>query len=463
MHRTRNMASDTDFKFIMETILGQKEDSPLSKAFERDAITDIGDIMCIPDRYIDQLKFPDDTSGKIVLIELGQGYRTLIHCFQAFVLMKNAEGKPVQGDFQNLVDKAEFQEFGIASFGIDVIPNEPPGLSSHLYTLTDNTVLVLEVDDRIDSIPSKSPGLDGYLRMSPSFNDLDEHRINVLPDDSIPSKPPGLDGFTLDGSIRLVADNSVIDLDDEGGIDVTLSEPRLSTLLVIVLDDEDGIDELQSEPTGLDSRRLYTSSDNGIIDLIDDDNGIDVLVVDDSIRLFALDPLDGENWQSSRIVKLVQDDAEDVRDQVKSNDLDDEDGIDKTPSKPPGLLGSRLSTSVDNNVIDLDDNNGIDVLIPGDPIRSFDSDDDSYIALVGFHADCGIKNALPNGSIPSEPPGLGSPGPGSLLSSLSNDSVIDVDEGIDGMQSPTLETSFVSPIVTSINSSSLTTHPEKSS
>ena len=163
MHRTRNMASDTDFKFIMETILGQKEDSPLSKAFERDAITDIGDIMCIPDRYIDQLKFPDDTSGKIVLIELGQGYRALIHCFQAFVLMKNAEGKPVQGDFQNLVDKAEFQEFGIASFGIDVIPNEPPGLSSHLYTLTDNTVLVLEVDDRIDSIPSKSPRLDGIF------------------------------------------------------------------------------------------------------------------------------------------------------------------------------------------------------------------------------------------------------------------------------------------------------------
>jgi hypothetical protein len=33
-HRTRNMASDTDFQFIMSTILSQKQDSPLFKALE---------------------------------------------------------------------------------------------------------------------------------------------------------------------------------------------------------------------------------------------------------------------------------------------------------------------------------------------------------------------------------------------------------------------------------------------
>ena len=150
-----------------------------------------------------------------------------------------------------------------------------------------------------------------------------------------------------------------------------------------------------------------------------------------------MDPLDGENWQSSRIVKSVQDDAEDVSDQVKSNDLDDEDGTDETPSKPPGL-GSRLSTSVDNSVIDLDDSNGIDVLIPGDPIRPFDSDDDSCIASVGFHDDCGIKNALPDGSIPSEPPGLGSPGLGSCLSPSSNDSEEEIPESDDQFSGPQL-------------------------
>jgi hypothetical protein len=51
LHQTRNiMASDTDFQFIMlGTILGQKQDSPLFKALEKDSITNVGGITSLTD------------------------------------------------------------------------------------------------------------------------------------------------------------------------------------------------------------------------------------------------------------------------------------------------------------------------------------------------------------------------------------------------------------------------------
>ena len=45
-------------------------------------------------------------------------------------------------------------------------------------------------------LPSESPGV-GSLRFLPSFEDLNNHQINVIPDDSIPSKNPGLISLCL--------------------------------------------------------------------------------------------------------------------------------------------------------------------------------------------------------------------------------------------------------------------------
>jgi hypothetical protein len=120
------MASDTDFQFIMGTVLGQKQESPLFKALEKAGITDVGGITSLTDQVIDRLKYRDDSSETPVNEELGHGYQQLIRCFNAFVLMKSDEGNPIHGDdWQNLTILAEFQEFRIISFALHTMTQVP--------------------------------------------------------------------------------------------------------------------------------------------------------------------------------------------------------------------------------------------------------------------------------------------------------------------------------------------------
>jgi hypothetical protein len=112
--RTRSMTSVTDFEFILTTIFAQKDDSPLHKALERDGVIDVEGITALMDRDIDRLKYQDtDSSGATTIVELGKGYQSLIRCFNAFVVTKYDEGTPVHGDWQNLVIKADFQDFRV--------------------------------------------------------------------------------------------------------------------------------------------------------------------------------------------------------------------------------------------------------------------------------------------------------------------------------------------------------------
>jgi hypothetical protein len=142
------MASDTDFQFIMVTILGQKQDSPLFKALEKASITNVGGITSLRDQAIDRLKYWDDSSGTPINKELGHGYQQLIRCFNAFVLTKDDEGKPIHGDWQNLTMTAEFQEFRIIGFA--------------LYTITHAPACYQDVDDVLDLsyVPNTSEGID---------------------------------------------------------------------------------------------------------------------------------------------------------------------------------------------------------------------------------------------------------------------------------------------------------------
>jgi hypothetical protein len=95
----------------MGTILGQKQDSPLFKALKKASITNVGGITSLTVQAIDRLKYWDDSSRTPVNEKLGHGYQQLIRCFNAFVLTKDDEGKPIHGDWQNLSMTAEFQEF----------------------------------------------------------------------------------------------------------------------------------------------------------------------------------------------------------------------------------------------------------------------------------------------------------------------------------------------------------------
>ena len=102
------MSSDADFQFIVGTILGQKQDSPLFKALDENGINDVGGIMYLSDHIIYRLTYRDESSDPPIQRELGYGYQQLLRCFIAFVKMKDVEGKSIQGDWQNLTKITEF-------------------------------------------------------------------------------------------------------------------------------------------------------------------------------------------------------------------------------------------------------------------------------------------------------------------------------------------------------------------
>ena len=105
------MASEADYQYIMGTVLGQEDDSPLFKALEMAGATDdVADIVCSV-YYIDQLKYRDNSSGTTVTKELGIGYRQLIWDFHAFVQAKNAAGHPIHKDWQNKATKTDFDDY----------------------------------------------------------------------------------------------------------------------------------------------------------------------------------------------------------------------------------------------------------------------------------------------------------------------------------------------------------------
>ena len=88
------------------------------------------------------------SSGTPLNEELGHGYQQLIRCFNAFVLTKNDEGKPIHGDWQNLTMTAKFQEFRIICFA--------------LYTMTQAPACYQDVDDVLDLsyLPNTSEDID---------------------------------------------------------------------------------------------------------------------------------------------------------------------------------------------------------------------------------------------------------------------------------------------------------------
>jgi hypothetical protein len=147
----------------------------------------------------------------------------------------------------------------------------------------------------------------------------DEHGIQVITNDSILSE---------DESI-------VVETWKEfPGLGLIPSEPRQSTSIVLDLDDDDGIFEIPSEPPDFGSRLSV---------LIDDGIGTDP----------------GEQYKQIRGFEIPR---------------GYEDRIDEPPpSKPPGPR-CRVSTSIEDGVIDLVDDGRIEFLVADDSIRLFTSD-----------------------------------------------------------------------------------------
>jgi hypothetical protein len=115
------MSSNTDFKYILNAILGQKDDSPLSVAFKNGGILDPIDIISCSDADINDLKWTDPTfiavkNGPPAIEALNNGLKQLVRAFKAFVDTKNIEGNPIHGDWQNLAKKADFDAFRLNDY-----------------------------------------------------------------------------------------------------------------------------------------------------------------------------------------------------------------------------------------------------------------------------------------------------------------------------------------------------------
>jgi hypothetical protein len=116
LHQTRSMVSEADFKFIIGTILNQKEDSPMSKAFRCTGISDLGDITLPSDRVIDCLECQDNAVTSPAMMEPGLGHQQPVCCFNAWVETKNDDGNPIRGDWQNKATQEEFNEHRLVGF-----------------------------------------------------------------------------------------------------------------------------------------------------------------------------------------------------------------------------------------------------------------------------------------------------------------------------------------------------------
>jgi hypothetical protein len=115
-HRTRSMASITDFEFIMGTILNQKVGTPLFLAFDQAGITDVEGITSLDDRAINRLKYRDNSFQPVTNEELGVGYQQLIRAFNAFVETKNDDADPIHNDWQNKASRDEFNQYRLVGF-----------------------------------------------------------------------------------------------------------------------------------------------------------------------------------------------------------------------------------------------------------------------------------------------------------------------------------------------------------
>ncbi len=121
-HRTRSMSAKLDaeldaeldakeaddFKFIMGKILCQKDDSPLSKCFERSGISDISGVLTLTDQAIDRLKHVDAGVKPPINEPLRVGDQQLIRSFTACVDTRVNAGVKLPGDWQNMALRDDF-------------------------------------------------------------------------------------------------------------------------------------------------------------------------------------------------------------------------------------------------------------------------------------------------------------------------------------------------------------------
>ncbi len=268
------MASVSDFDYVITTILGQSTDSPLSKAFKLAGVFNVGDtIMGHSNESITKLQFEDDSAPPITKT-LPKGFQQLVKCFQTFILQKILDGDPVHSDLQNNFKLVEFAAYRISQ-GVEDIPEHGKQASA---TMADDDKAIILGDYDFVEVPDD----DTFDSKSNMYPTPDELFWNKAEDARILESKTGIHKDPLDGEIAV--HKKIIDRcgqtfwDDVEDARIMLDKKIIDgDTIHFNLPNRCGQTELESK-TGIHK-----------------------------------DPLDGELLRSSsRIIKPVQDDDEDV-------------------------------------------------------------------------------------------------------------------------------------------------------
>jgi hypothetical protein len=115
-----------DFTHVLREVLNQASDSIITRTFEEGGITDAVAILMLSAQDLREMTYSDPPNSSIFK-KLLPGNRGLIMCFQAYVRHKAQNGQPIEGEWQNILDRDDFKMFRV-TFNPDVIapPQTPP-------------------------------------------------------------------------------------------------------------------------------------------------------------------------------------------------------------------------------------------------------------------------------------------------------------------------------------------------
>ena len=212
--------------------------------------------MCLGGRCIARLKFPDDSSGTVVVEKLADGDQQLIHCFIAFFSEKIADGNPIHSDWQNLAEITEFQEFKVIGcvscynawcHWCNVSCNEThnashTALNNALDNDRDTDRFDLNDDNGINPVVIPRNGIAVVVAADPIPNDPEEGAMDPLDGENTSGQvKPRSESSRLDDRVSSSADDIFLDHHD---VVVTGDND-------VFLDDHDGVvadDPIATEP-----------------------------------------------------------------------------------------------------------------------------------------------------------------------------------------------------------------------
>ena len=103
---TRSEAKDA-LAHVIKNVFKLPDDNPLSKAFAKDGITDIHDLLIMSDGEVDSLVYDDENQVETVL---PRSYKFMLWIIKQYYIYQQSQGSPIGDDWTSLTSD-EYNEF----------------------------------------------------------------------------------------------------------------------------------------------------------------------------------------------------------------------------------------------------------------------------------------------------------------------------------------------------------------